>query len=124
MNIPLSVIFLHFVGDWFLQSDWMALNKSKRWDALLIHCLVANFVLSFYSNKLALWAFLFHFVIDAVTSRITTKLWFIEFAYNAGSEPWPFYARMRDTRHWFFVVIGLDQFLHYLSFAVILRFLL
>ena len=36
-----------------------------------------------------------HFITDGITSRMTTWL------YNKGE------------RHWFFVVIGLDQFLHY-----------
>jgi hypothetical protein len=40
MTPLLVMLTLHFIGDFLLQSDWMALNKSKNWDALSQHVLV------------------------------------------------------------------------------------
>ena len=97
------IIFSHWVADFIAQSDWMARNKSKSWAALLVHILC--YTMSLYlmmrlavAIKPALFYALVnggvHFVIDAITSRITAKL----------------YAK--GDVHNFFVVIGLDQALH------------
>lgn len=88
-------LWLHFLSDFILQSDRMALNKSSSWKWLGIHCVV-------YALPFALvlgWRYAvvnagLHFIIDAVTSRVTTHLW------------------KQEKRHAFFTVIGLDQALH------------
>ena len=147
MTIPLSLLIAHFIGDFLLQSDWMALNKSKNWGALAAHSYVyamsmllapivgwdasGNFALAFIAIT-----FVTHFITDAVTSRITSKLWFIEL-YNPGDCPKEFephthigpYTFYNDAlvksayRHWFFVVIGLDQLIHFGTLAWTLRLL-
>lgn len=96
------IIFSHWVADFIAQSDWMAKNKSKSWKALSLHILAYTIslalLLSLIHPKTALFYALVnggvHFVIDAITSRITAKL----------------YAK--GDVHNFFVVIGLDQALH------------
>ena len=110
--IPISVIliltFSHFIADFMLQTDKMALNKSSSVKWLSIHlsvytislyflCLLFNEM--FNANMVIAFSFfivngLAHWLTDFVTSRATTKLW------QAGQ------------RHWFFVVIGLDQAIH------------
>lgn len=100
--IIIYMLYIHFIADFVLQSDRMAINKSKSWKVLLEHSLV-------YYGTLATGLFLYtmeippllfsinfvsHFIIDAITSRINVKLW------------------ERNERHWFFVTIGFDQFLH------------
>lgn len=141
MTVIYTLLVAHFVADFIAQSDWMALNKSKRWDALAIHVIVytgaVGAVVSvvhglpestgyfFTVNALA------HFVQDAITSRITSRLWFLILtptgdtgkiwrgAGNGGVRVEPLYA-MEDTgtRHWFFVAIGFDQLLHYVTLFV------
>ncbi len=89
------LIWLHFISDFILQTDWMALNKSKRMAPLLTHICV-------YSTPFALvfgWRYaaingLAHFATDFVTSRVTSFLY------------------QNKKNHWFFVVIGFDQALH------------
>jgi hypothetical protein len=100
LTISLLLLTIHFVADFVLQSDWMAINKSKRWDALALHCLIysACFV-PFYGLAFGAITFGLHFVQDAITSRINSKLW------------------LADQRHWFFVGIGADQLLHYFLLA-------
>jgi hypothetical protein len=93
----LLLLTTHFVADFLLQSDWMALNKSKSWKALIAHCAVYAACFVYFGLAFAVITFLLHALTDTVTSRITSKLW------QAGE------------RHWFFVVIGFDQLIHYFT---------
>ena len=89
------LLFLHWVGDFVLQSDYMAKNKSKNIMVLFIHCLIYTAVFAFqvkFQGLLIL--FVSHFIIDFCSSKINAKL------YKAGEI------------HWFFTSIGFDQFLH------------
>lgn len=117
-----QIIFAHWFSDFVLQSSWMATNKSKNWLALSSHVAVytvafalsmvslstfigmnetgsvqhAVFVLTPYA--FAVWIALngvLHFITDAITSRITSRLW------------------TKGDMHNFFVVVGLDQMIHY-----------
>jgi hypothetical protein len=96
-----AILWAHFVGDFILQSDYHAVNKSKSNLALFEHVL-------YYSLPLTLVGFLIpvsiawiaanavmHAAVDYVTSRITSRLW------------------VAGERHWFFVTIGADQSLHF-----------
>ena len=125
-----SLLLTHFIADFLAQNDWMALNKSRwtdifkwPWDtnltqlngllALLTHAMVYS--LCFFwigSNSFVYWTFLLHLITDAITSKWTSKLWFIDFESGTGHPRWPLYARINNKRHWFFVVIGLDQLIH------------
>lgn len=100
LGVLLFILLVHFIGDFILQSDWMALNKSKSSWALFLHSMVYMAFLLCATWPLfgCFWFGLInggaHGAIDAVTSKWTAWLW------------------KRDQRHWFFVVIGLDQFIH------------
>jgi membrane associated rhomboid family serine protease len=65
-NLILIGIEAHFVGDYLLQSDWMAQEKTKRWLPALMHG--AFYTLPFLLITLNIWALLFicltHIVID------------------------------------------------------------
>jgi hypothetical protein len=98
-----AIILSHWYADFVLQSNWMAQNKSKSYKALSLHILsyttalaLAMFLLTWNYNSF-LYALIngaVHFVVDAITSRITSKLYAKGDVYN------------------FFVVIGLDQAIH------------
>lgn len=121
MTLPISLIVAHYLGDWLLQSDWMALNKSKSNLALGVHVLVVTLVYGFWATyhlpvvqdnprelQLGLFVgicFLTHFVTDWITSRVNAILW------------------QRELRHWFFCMIGLDQVIHYVTLALTIRYL-
>ena len=106
-EVVIGIIVLHFIADFVYQSDWMATNKSKSNFALSLHVLAYMFILSIgaiilspnnLQNIVLPWVLLngvLHFVTDFCTSRATSKLW------QAGE------------RHWFFVMIGFDQCIHY-----------
>jgi hypothetical protein len=117
--LVLQILFAHWVSDFILQSHWMAVNKSKDWLALSSHVLVYTcglmlilpviglvllainsgmpVILELNPGHFVFWALLnggLHLITDAVTSRITSRLW------------------SKGDAHNFFVVIGLDQFIH------------
>jgi hypothetical protein len=110
LSLAVYFLFAHFVADFVFQTDWMALNKSSSLMALNVHILVYSLILFAFTLPLfyylglpqALTAALTYVMINATshsitdyfTSRLTTKLW------------------KEGKRHQFFVVIGLDQFLH------------
>lgn len=105
-TVPIWLIFIHFVADFFLQSDWMALNKSKSFFALSIHCWVYSVCFLWAGAEFFTWCYVTHAVTDALTSRLTTRLW------------------LAKQRHWFFVVIGADQLIHYVTLALLWRWLI
>lgn len=89
-----ALLFTHFVADFLLQSDWMAINKSTSWRALTVHVLLYSVCFLWLGPMFTLITFLTHFATDAITSRATAYLY------------------KKNERHWFFVVIGLDQLIH------------
>jgi len=100
----------------------MAVNKSKSWFWLWVHATVYSLCFIPWGFKFYLITFLTHFVTDAITSRITSKLWFIKLEGPVADEGeprelWYAYPRLQGNRHYFFVMIGLDQFIHYCTLA-------
>lgn len=100
---------LHWIGDFLLQTRWMAENKSKDWGALAAHvaCLTTVLIVGMFALELHMPAFdpfrlgafvlsngVLHFATDAITSRITSRAW------SKG-----------NAKH-FFDTIGFDQFVH------------
>jgi hypothetical protein len=102
MNVGLLswLFILHFIGDFILQSNWMALGKSKRFLPLMTHVLV--YTCTFWigtavfglSPAFALINGLIHFPVDFNTSRLNSKLYALE------------------DKRMFFVFLGLDQLIH------------
>ena len=124
MTIPLSYLVVHFIGDFILQNDWMAINKSRSWKALLVHTSLYSVCFFMAGWRFVLITFFLHTIVDAITSRILTRLWFVRLDEDIWSEP-PRWVLHYDaiTRHWFFVVIGLDQLIHFACLAWTLRIL-
>jgi len=107
----MTVIAMHWVADFVLQTDWQAKNKSKDNFALLFHvityticifvCGILLLPLELTAQNIKIWELwalangVVHFGVDYVTSRINTHLW------NQG--------RVHD----FFVMVGFDQLIHY-----------
>lgn len=119
--IFIYILLVHWLADFVFQTGWMAQNKSKDSWALASHILTYTLVftialipLTFYlagNPSLAIsFAFIngaLHWIIDSVTSRISSSLYKQGDVYN------------------FFVVIGFDQFLHvallYATYLTILK---
>ena len=122
MNIylVLGILFVHWMGDFVLQTDKQAKGKSSDWGLLLEHTLTYTIIwfpfLCVYSGHYSelsgrdIWDFmiitmLFHTIQDAITSRINTKL------FKAGKT------------HLFFVSVGFDQFLHFAQLLITFKLL-
>ncbi|MCC7303270.1 MAG: DUF3307 domain-containing protein [Bacteroidia bacterium] len=113
----LFIVITHFVADFLCQTDKMALNKSHSLKWLSLHVLTYTAVLGVSSTifmQAAGWGniLLFigmngglHFITDFFTSKATSRLYKLE------------------SKHWFFVMIGLDQMIHYLCLFLTLEYI-
>ena len=91
----MALMLVHFIADFALQSDWMAINKNSNWKAMGAHIAIYTTCLMVFGFAYALLNGFVHLFVDINTSRATKILW------------------QQNKRHWFFVVIGLDQMIHY-----------
>lgn len=108
----LYILAVHYVGDFLLQTRWMALGKGKSALPLTVH--VGVYTTTLFVG--CLWWFesvwlamvyaglngMVHWCVDFVTSRCTT------------------YAHAWGWNRVFFNVIGFDQLLHQLALGVTL----
>ena len=103
IDSELLVLFLvyHFIADFILQTDKIAINKSKDLNVLIAHSALYGIGACWYP-MVAVILIISHFCIDGITSKITSYLW------------------AKDERHWFFVMIGFDQLLHMMVIVFIL----
>lgn len=122
LSVPLSILIIHTIGDFLFQSDWMAINKSKNWKALGLHVSVYSLCFVYWGLPFVAITFLTHFLTDAVTSRITSKLWFftpLDVHYTMNSNQYrQLWVSKGGNRHWFFVTIGIDQLIHFITLAL------
>lgn len=113
----LSILFIHYIADFVVQTEWQAKNKSKDIFALTEHvfdytCIWAGATVLYYvifdcsvtMVCFPLITFVCHWITDFFTSRWTSKL--------------AMKAKESGNYHNFFVVIGLDQILHYIQLFV------
>lgn len=103
ISMVILVIWLHFLADFVLQSDYMSKNKSKSDLILLKHVCIYAVTFLVVGIPYAIVNACLHFVVDWCTSRITSHL------YTEGKI------------HQFFVVIGFDQAIHMSCLILLLR---
>ncbi len=118
-----TLVVIHWIADFVLQNDWMALGKSKRWLPLLTHTSIYSACFIGFGWKFVGITFLLHTLTDYFTSRITSKLWFMR---DHGEDPasgWRLTQYLSWNRHYFFVMIGLDQLIHVVTLIWTLNFL-
>lgn len=94
INTFILIMFVHWVADFIMQTRWMATNKSTSNLALGTHILVYMIPMSMFGVYFAIINGILHFTVDYFTSRGTSYLW------------------KKQETHMFFILIGLDQFLH------------
>ena len=94
VEIILVLVWLHFIADFILQTDKMAINKSKDERFLFYHSIVYGLPFLFFGIAFTIVNIVLHMVVDSITSQITSILY------------------KQNKRHWFFVTIGADQAIH------------
>ncbi len=94
LYVLIALVLMHFVADFIFQTDWVAKGKSTSNPILFWHVTLYCIPFLFISIEFAVINALLHFITDWFTSRATSYLW------------------KKEQRHWFFVVIGLDQAIH------------
>lgn len=141
-SLMLYAMLLHFVGDFILQNNAMAIGKSKDNWILARHVSVYSVTVAAglwpvigWRAAFTLWTLTYgaHFVTDYFTSRWTSRLWFVgqtcqqekrtesDGEYSVTRYDWvPQFDGTK--RHDFFVAIGFDQLLHavQLGFTLVL----
>ena len=106
LDIILFIIFAHWFADFVMQSNEVALNKSKNNMVLLEHVLMYSvglwivpffmFITNQFEYIILTWVLLnaiLHGLVDYITSRTVAYYW-------------------NTDRHKAFVVIGVDQAIH------------
>jgi len=117
----LFILFVHFFADFICQTHEMAINKSKNIKWLSYHVgvytvilLIGSFILFIFTLPdpvitlssifgYALLNGVFHWITDFFTSKWTSYLW------------------KKQQVHNFFVVVGLDQLIHYTCLFLTLK---
>ena len=105
MKVVLVIIWLHFIGDFILQSNKMAQNKWNSIKWLGFHCITYSIPFFYFGIYFAFITALLHFTVDFITSKMTHYLW------------------EKKELHWFFVVIGLDQAIHFTCLLLTLKYI-
>lgn len=110
----IGLLVSHYVGDFILQNNRMALEKSKNWWTLAEHVFLYSLCFVWLGRNFTAITFVLHFLTDAVTSRLTAKLWFIDMLNEPDVEiaNGAFVGKFNENRHWFFCMVGLDQLIH------------
>ena len=124
--IVLLILFVHWLGDFVLQSDYDAKNKSRFFHALISHALIysicttvcwtilfpSHTAFPYYYSKgyinpfyLFCITFVAHTIQDYFTSRLNAKLW------------------SENKIHSFWVSLSFDQWLHSVQLLLTYYFL-
>ena len=124
VDVIITILLAHFIADFTLQSDWMAKNKSSDNLALSYHVLAYTTALGAFMvaavvlfvgkpahgyEIVVLWAAAngaLHWITDYITSRINKALW------ESGNT------------HNFFVGIGFDQYIHYMTLVLTAKWMI
>ena len=86
MKILIFLLFAHFIGDFFLRTNFINIYKSRNLFVLFLHCFMWAGCISIvleYFEMFSILKFIFlligHFIVDYVKSRIDSNpVWFIE----------------------------------------------
>ncbi|AYC28463.1 DUF3307 domain-containing protein [Paenisporosarcina cavernae] len=112
---PFAYLFIgHLIGDFLLQTSWMAKNKATHWGALVVHCSVYTLAVVLVGIWGSIdWSFIaigLLFLSHMLLDRRTFNMW------------WNRVVMQNTTEKWLFVVT--DQVFHLIVLAVLLHYFL
>ena len=88
------LVWLHFIGDFVLQSRYIADNKGRSVVVLLQHSFLYSIPFIFIDSKFAIVNGCLHFFVDLGSSKLTRRYY------------------EREEYYQFFTVIGFDRSIH------------
>ena len=76
----LKLLFSHLLGDYFLQSNYIAQNKGKDWYILFVHCTlyIVPFYLFFGYSWHLIVVFVLHVIFDVLKARYNATNIFVD----------------------------------------------
>ncbi|MEA3351968.1 MAG: DUF3307 domain-containing protein [Chloroflexota bacterium] len=89
----MSPYIAHLIGDFILQTDWMAVRKKRSYFACLIHVLV--YLIPFLACDLEWWQFALIGVMHFAQDRSAVVWWWMRVWKRVPREDWgviPFYV--------------------------------
>lgn len=98
----------HLVRDFLFQTRWMAEQKVKKWDALVIHCLLYTGTIGFFAllgGGLSLWSLALILAAHMGLDRRSFTVWWLKHVNKSDNMPW--------------LVIVHDQVWHLLVLALV-----
>lgn len=109
----IGLFFAHWIGDFVLQPDWMALNKSKSLECLLAH-------VGFYGVPITIYMLFADLIFGPTSGFLVTFVWInivlhgmMDFVTSRASARLP---HNEQWRHRLFCIVGFDQFCHHAMF--------
>lgn len=109
------LLVAHLIGDYLLQTNWMATYKTTKLSALLAHCTVYTLslvvVAYFTFGSLPFWAIAIIFVAHVFFDKRTFTVWWVEKIMGSSSKQFGW------------LVIMVDQVFHIITFAAVLHFM-
>ena len=143
LSIPIALLAVHTLADYRLQSDKMAVNKSKSlgWLSLHVAIYTTTFMLygwlvgwtSYQFHMFGLITFCTHFLTDFFTSRLSRRVFpWLPQTWKVVDETTgiergvylDYEGSNGRSRNRFFNVLGVDQLIHFFTLALTYRLLI
>jgi len=106
------LMVLHCIGDWMLQWQWMAENKTKDWRVRFLHCVIYTAIFApFVPPPWLAWIFATHFVIDSYKPLY----WFRKLTKDHRAADLDTFKKSFGTPDGFFVLVTYDQIFHMIT---------
>ncbi len=90
----------HLIGDFILQTNWMAVNKTVKWPALLTHVTIYTFIVALatrlFAVNLSIWGLLFIFVSHLILDQRTLVRWWVRSVMRAAGPEYEWLPVMVD----------------------------
>lgn len=109
LGIVLGLLAAHWIGDFLLQTNYQAVNKSKNNWALTQHVLTYTMCFAPFGWTFMGATFVAHWLTDWFTSRRSAAHWYIQPGIKDGV---PILELNNIQRAWFWAWIGFDQLIH------------
>jgi hypothetical protein len=109
-----ALFITHFVMDWVFQTEWEAMNKSKKWSALCVHCFIytIGFIPVFFVYEVNFLWLVFIFISHIILDQRKFLMWWMEKVKR-------FNVQTTSESLKLILLIGVDQTFHILVLAII-----